>query len=177
MRMLYTVGYPELSTEDQSFIAELRREYDSPRRDIIGAHFSLVFGVRDLADADYTAHVRSVAAQAQAVRFTCRYAMLGADDTGDMAHVFLVPDEGYSTLSLLHDRLYTGKLEPFHRLDIPFVPHITVATTKDRRHAKSLCTQLNRTGLCISGALRSLSIGSLEEGRFRTLVTMPLGAT
>ena len=176
MRTLYTVGYPELAPEDSEFIAKIRHEHDLPYRDVIAAHFTLVFGVRDIEDAEYQRHVRSVADHTPAVRFTCRYAMLGADDADDTAYVFLVPDEGYSAVSLLHDNLYTGTLERFHRLDIPFVPHITVATTKDRKQAKSLSAQLNQAGVCISGEIRSLTIGALEDGKFSNHLALPLGA-
>lgn len=177
MRTLYTVSHPDLAPEDRACIARFRDAHDLPFRDVIAAHFTLVFGVQDIEDMAYESHIRAVAAQSPEVRFTCRYAMLGADPANDTAHVYLVPDEGNAAISLLHDRLYAGPLERFHRLDIPSVPHITVATTKDREHAKSLCSRLNQAGLCISGALRSITIGALEAGKFTTLAQVPLNAS
>ena len=101
--------------------------------------------------------------------------MLGADDFDDTAYVFLVPDEGYSGISLLHDRLYTGVLQPFLKLDVPFVPHITIGTMKNRVAAKALCDKLNRHGVRIEGSLRALTIGALEDGKLRNLSSHTLG--
>ena len=53
----------------------------------------------------------------------------GADEDRDTAFVFLVPDEGHARISLLHDRLYRGRLAPYLRLDVPFTPHINITQT------------------------------------------------
>jgi hypothetical protein len=59
--------------------------------------------------------------------------MLGADESG--SYVFLVPDEGSGALSLLHDRLYSGLLASL-RIDLPYVPHITIGRCSERQKAK-----------------------------------------
>ena len=147
MPLLYTVAYPEISPVDSSFIQTFRQQNDIPYRDVVAAHFTLVFGCRAIKESDYRAHIQEIACTFTPIHFCCRYAMLGADDQDDTAYVFLVPDEGYSQISLLHDRLYTGILEPHLRLEIPFIPHITIGTLKDWKLAKSLCDGLNRKGL------------------------------
>lgn len=174
MPTLYTVGYPEVSPEASSFMESFRREHDLPYRDVVAAHFTMVFGCKTLQIAEYTTHVSAIASQSRAVRFSCRYAMLGADDFDDTAYVFLVPDEGYSGLSLLHDRLYTGVLGPLLRLEVPFIPHITIGTLKDRAAAKMLCDELNRDGVRVEGFLRTLTVGALEDGRLNALSAHPL---
>lgn len=98
----------------------------------IETHLTLVFATAWLAEQEFAAHIASVAARTPRIEFACKYAMLGADDEDDRAYVFLVPDEGYAAISILHDRLYTGPLAEHLRLDIPYVPHITVATLRDR---------------------------------------------
>lgn len=102
--------------------------------------------------------------------------MLGTNNTDGTAHVFLVPDEGYAAISLLHDQLYSGVLEASHRLDIPYIPHITIGTLVDRRHAKALCDQLNQAGVSISGKLRTLTIGDLHGEKFINRHEVRLGA-
>lgn len=176
MRTLYTVAYPELGAEDRRFIEAFRQVHDLPYRDVVAAHFTMVFGVADLPDEPYESHVRSVAETSEEISFTCRYAMLGAGDDAGSAHVFLVPDEGYSSISLLHDRLYEGPLERFHRLDRPYIPHITIGTLADRRHARALCAELNQAGLSIAGRLRQLTVGALQDGRFTHRLQVPIGA-
>ncbi|MDH3207790.1 MAG: 2'-5' RNA ligase family protein [Gemmatimonadota bacterium] len=176
-RTLYTLGYPELSQPDAEFIEAFRREHDLPYRDVVAAHFTLLFGCGDVALSDYTSHVEQVAAGFPPVSFNCRYAMLGsgADADRDTAYVFLVPDEGYAALSLLHDALYRGLMEPFLRLDVPFIPHITIGTLRDRAEAKSLCDELNERGLSIQGRVANLTVGELTPDRIVDLSEHRLG--
>ena len=175
MSTLYTVSYPEVSPEASSFMEQFRRGHDLPYRDVVAAHFTMVFGCKTVELPKYTSHVASVARQSEPISFSCRYAMLGTDDFDETAYVFLVPDEGYSGISLLHDRLYTGVLQPFLRLEVPFIPHITIGTLKDRSAAKALCDELNRSGVCVEGSLRALTIGALENGKLRDLSVHALG--
>ncbi|MEM8860719.1 MAG: 2'-5' RNA ligase family protein [Chloroflexota bacterium] len=174
MSVLFTLGYPEISANDKEFIEGIRQKHD-PQFDLVQAHFTLVFGIHALEPKKYIDHVAAVAEKTNEIEFICRYAMLGADSFSDHAHVFLVPDEGYSAISLLHDQLYTGIFEPFHRLDIPFIPHITIATMTDRREAKSLCDTLNQEGIEIAGAIKSLVVGTSEGNRFTKLAGIQLG--
>ena len=175
MPTLYTVSYPDVAPEASSFMQEFRREHDLPYRDVVAAHFTMVFGCKTIELPDYTNHIADVASQSAPIRFSCRYAMLGTDDFDDTAYVFLVPDEGYSGISLLHDRLYTGLLNPSLRLDVPFIPHITIGTLKDRSAAKALCDELNRSGVRVEGSLRTLTIGALEDGKLKNLSAHALG--
>lgn len=175
MRTLYTLAYPEVSGTDAAFIEAFRREHDLPYRDVVTAHFTMVFGCGDVPESDYLTHVKSLASISSPIPFSCKYAMLGGDHQDDTAYVFLVPDEGYSKISLLHDHLYTGILEPYLKLEVPFVPHITVGTMKDRRAAKLLCDELNRKGIRIDGSLRSLTVGALENEKIKDLACFKLG--
>jgi 2'-5' RNA ligase len=134
----------------------------------------VVFGCNAISLPEYTEHIAAISAKSNAIHFSCRYAMLGTDFE-DSANVFLVHDEGYSKISLLHDRLYTGLLRPFHRLDIPFIPHITIGTLKDRVAARALCDNLNREGVRIEGALRALRVVSLEDGKLKNISSHELG--
>ncbi|HEV3239333.1 MAG TPA: 2'-5' RNA ligase family protein [Casimicrobiaceae bacterium] len=169
MPTLYTVSYPDVSPQASAFMQAFRQEHDLPYRDVVDAHFTMVFGSKTIDLPQYTQHVATIAAKSRPVSFSCRYAMLGKDDFDDSAYVFLVPDEGYSAISLLHDGLYTGPLMPLLRLDIPFIPHITIGTLKDRAAAKALCDELNREGLRVEGTLRALTIGALEDGKLKSL--------
>ena len=173
--MLYTLAYPLVSPESASFMEAFRREHDLPYRHVVAEHFTMVFGCRALPDGAYTEHVAEVARRSNPIPFSCRYAMLGADDEDEIAYVFLVPDEGYSEVSRLHDHLYTGILEPFLRLDIPYVPHITIGTLEDRQVAKELCDQLNAKPTRVDGWLRELTVGALQDGKIANLSSHRLG--
>ena len=174
MERLFTLAYPELEREDAERWAAFRAAHSPAARFDVAPHFTLAFGCAEVPRADYEAHVARVAASTRPVSFVCRYAMLGADDEDDRAYVFLVPDEGFAAVSRLHDELYTGPLAPHLRLDLPYVPHITIGVLSDRQHAKDLCDQLNAIGVCAPGALRSLQVATPREGRLLGVSTHAL---
>jgi 2'-5' RNA ligase len=173
---LYTVSFPELGDADRDFVERFRQQHDLTYRNVLPAHFTMVFGVRDMDVESYIEHVRDIARSARPFSFTCRYAMFGADMADDTAYIALVPDEGYSSLSLLHDRLYGGPLERHHKLELPYVPHITIGRSRDRREAKDLCGHLNESGLMIAGRISSLTVGALENDKFSNLQRVALTA-
>lgn len=59
------------------------------------------------------------------------------------ATIFLVPDQGYEEIVKLHDKIYSGKFKSSLRLDIPFIPHITIGAGLELTTAKNLVDQLN----------------------------------
>jgi len=174
MPPLYTLAYPLLSHADRTFIDGFRSEHDSAFRDVVAPHFTMLFGCDQIPEDEYKAHVRSVAARSSPIQFVCRYAMVCNDVSNENFYVFLVPDEGYSALSLLHDELYRGPLAPFLRLDAPYVPHVAVATSQDPQHIKHLCDTLNRRRLRIAGSVDALTMGSLIDGKIRDDHVLPL---
>ena len=48
--MLYTVAYPSVASSDAAFIEQFRRTHDLPYRDVVAAHFTLVFGCEALPE-------------------------------------------------------------------------------------------------------------------------------
>lgn len=118
----------------------------------------MVFQIHDLPQNVFCEHVARIAATVESFSFVCRYAMVHDDDSSDDYYVFLVPDEGFSKFSRLHDALYAGPLAPNLRLDIPYVPHIGIATLKDAPECKKLADDLNRLGLSISGEVEEITV-------------------
>lgn len=174
-RRLLTVGFPALEADDRAFITAFRERHD-PRAAAIAPHFTFLFGCAALDEDAYTAHVKHVADSTAPIRFVCRYAMLGADDEDASAYVFLVPDEGFAALSRLHDALYRGPMAPHLRLDLPFVPHLTIGRSLDRQLMLQRCTELNASDLRIAGHLDHLAVGTSANGRFETLRHLSLSA-
>ena len=166
MAPLLTVAFPELAPGDQAFLSAFRKANSPDAAVRINLHFTLVFACSQVLDSDYTTHVAAVAERSGPIKFNCRYAMLGADDEDDRAYVFLVPDEGYSAIALLHDRLYSGPLAPHLRLDLPYVPHITIGILRDRSRAKALCDDLNRKAVEVTGSIGALTVGTISDGVF-----------
>lgn len=156
--MIYSLCYPTLSDSDNVFIQSFRKKHDLPFIDVVSHHFTIAFGISDLPKDAYIDHVKEQVKNQKQITFTCKYAMLGNDDSNDNYYVFLVPDKGNSDISLLHDQIYKGKLNKFHRLDIPFIPHIGIATIPDAQKVKELCDELNSSSISISGSIDSITI-------------------
>ena len=136
----------------------------------------MLFGCSEVDEGAYLEHVREVARLSQPISFACRYAMLGADDEVDRAYVFLVPDEGCSGISRLHDALYRRHMAAFLRLDIPYVPHITLGSSADRTAMKACCDELNEAGLSIHGTIEALTVVALEGRSLVEVASLPLMA-
>ena len=174
LSVLYTLAFPSLSASDSAFVESFRAEHQTEQSQVVAAHFTMVFGCATVPRDEYLQHVQAVAGANSVVRFACRYAMLGADDEDDTAYVFLVPNTGFAELSLLHDRLYTGVLSSHLRLDLPFIPHITIGRLVERRAAKSLCDALNSRGVNIEGSVEALTVGLRENGKIQNLARFGL---
>ena len=170
--MLYSLCYPTLSVEDGAFIQAYRKKYDLSFVDVVSHHFTIAFGLSEIDSEVYINHVRQIAEHTKRIRFSCRYAMLGKDDFNDNYHVFLVPDEGFSEIALLHDKVYAGPLEAYLRLDIPYIPHITIATIPDCNKVKMLCDELNGIDLAITGSLDGITIGHYDGSFVHDLETI-----
>lgn len=172
--MLYTLAYPTISTEDERSIEAFRGCHDLPYVDVVKAHFTLVFGVDAIEYDCFRRHVEGVASTCSSIEFRCRYAMLVKDHEQEIYHIFLIPDEGNSEILRIHDKLYQGPLKPHLRLDIPFIPHITIATLTDPADAKQLCNELNENGVSIAGSIDRLTISLLDGKQIEDLVNIEL---
>ena len=155
---LLALCYPKLTVGDQRFIDEFRHRHDHIYRDVVRPHFTMVFQVHDVTEPVFSEHVSRITRVSNPLSFVCRYAMVHNDDSSDDYYVFLVPDEGFSELALLHDALYGGVLASRLRLDIPYVPHIGIATLKDSRKCKELADELNAKRLRIQGRVEAISV-------------------
>jgi hypothetical protein len=88
--------------------------------------------------------------------------------------VFLVADEGNSTILALHDRLYAGPLAGELRLDLPYVPHITVGRFSSAAAAKACADRLNAGPVTIRGRIEAIAVVRAEGGRAEVVATFPL---
>ena len=171
---LFTLAYPLLSAADKAMIGEFRAVHDVRNALLVEPHFTLVYGTMGVAPDDYLKHVERIAASSHSFRFHCRYAALGANGNADTWHVYLVPDEGNSDLSRLHDRLYMGLLASHLRLDLQYVPHMTIGTCSDAEKAKALCDEVNAGALSIAGTIGSLTVTLLVDSKIQNLQSFEL---
>lgn len=168
---LYTVAYPEVDADARQRIDAFRALHDAHARSLIGPHFTLLFACSEVDETAYRWHVQAVVEDTGAIEFCCRYAMLGATHHDETASIYLVPDEGFSQISLLHDRLYRGTMAEHLRLDIPYLPHISIGMPGSGAAAKALCDEWNAAPTEIRGLIRSATVGAVQDGRFKNRAT------
>jgi hypothetical protein len=89
-------------------------------------------------------------------------------------HVLLVPDQGYSQVVKLHDRLYSGLFRPHLRLDIDFIPHVGIANDPDPERVKAWVDTWNREAFVFKGSIDSLTAVEYSQGILKNLLTLPL---
>ncbi len=167
--MLFLVlAYPKLSDKDLLWIESIRKAHDKLYAEVVKAHFTFVFPVT-IQQEKLNSHVKRIAQGEKNFNFVLKCAALVDDAFNDYMHVFLVPDEGYSDCVKLHDKLYTGILEPELRLDIPFIPHIGVGNSLEAQECKKLADDLNKQNISISGKIDTLSLVSYEENKIDTI--------
>ena len=152
------VNYPTFSKDDFDWIQSVRRQHDRLYYDVVDPHVTLVFPTDDICELTLIHHVRQHAEAFPAFEVVFRCAILGDPSFQEHAHAFLVPDEGFSNVVRLHDRLYTGPLEKELRLDLPFVPHVGIANTPTPAACKVIIDNLNAQAFEIRARVETLHV-------------------
>ena len=166
---LLIVAYPDLTQEDAEWLTSLRERYEELGRSILPPHFTLVFPLSGMSKSTLARHIKERVADSIRVQFALRCSILVKDDSSDNYFVMLVPDEGFSSIVKLHDRLYTGVLAPALRLDIPFIPHVTIGYSPDAQACKDIVDTLNREGFEIKGEIPRLDLVEIENDQVTTV--------
>ncbi|WP_310486949.1 2'-5' RNA ligase family protein [Chamaesiphon sp. VAR_69_metabat_338] len=168
------VSYPSISSDSLAWIQDIRQEHDELNFRAIDPHFTLVFPIADLDREQLVSHVKQAISGTNSFEFVIRCAVLGNDAFSEYTHVFLVPEEGYSNIVKLHDRLYTGVIANELRLDLPFIPHIGIANSLDARSCKELVDRLNDRPFEICGRVDCLDIIWSQADRVGTITSVNL---
>jgi hypothetical protein len=67
----------------------------------------------------------------------------------------------------------TGILRPELRLEIPFLPHIGIATNPDLSACKTLADGVNQQEFCIRGQIDRLAIVRYAQNQVETICEVP----
>lgn len=177
---LLAICYPKLQARDEGWIESIRKKYD-PHYKLVDAHFSLVFEIPNIGPDEFAAQMRPICQATPGIEFNLRCAMVMPGIAEDNWYLFLVPDLGYSDIVRLHDCLYSGVLSPHLRLDIPYVPHITVGIFNDAHSCKKAADELNHEIFDIAGLIETVDIisANLEspgQERLETVERIKLGS-
>jgi 2'-5' RNA ligase len=153
MSAIEVVAKPRFPEPEAKWLIQLR---ESRAHSPGSPEFTLVFPGTDFLVSDVVRHVEAVCARTQRIRFRLRSAVI-VPDMG-LYHVFLVPDEGFGAIIRLHEHLHVGPLAECLRPDVPYIPHLTVATADDFNTARRIKASLNANDFDIVGHIDEIEI-------------------
>ena len=157
------IAYPKISQKDYYWVQKYRKENDPLYYKVVEPHFTLVFPTFDLTEEVFVEGVTKLSARFKKFPFVVRIAVVNKDSFNDYYHEFLVPDEGFSNFVKMKDKLYSGTLSKFLRLDIDFIPHIGIGNSINSQICKSRVDIINEGGLEIAGKIESLSVVKYQD--------------
>ncbi len=171
---LAVLNYPTVSQQDYDWIQTIRRKYDPLYFSLIEPHLTFVFPTENITEAELVDHVCSHAAGLAPLEAVFRCAVLGDADFQDHAHAFLMPDEGFSQIVRLHDRLYTGILRPELRHDLPFFPHIAFANACEPADCQLIVDEVNAEKFELRARVETLDVVGFDGKRVWTIKRIAL---
>ncbi|MFI5031548.1 MAG: 2'-5' RNA ligase family protein [Reyranellales bacterium] len=160
--MLYVVAWPLLGEGDELAIRRLRAQYHPREADLIGPHFTLVFGAAD----DHEAALRDALAAIERRPFWFLIDRIARHDL----YLYAEPSDGAAELTGLYDMLNPTPG------DEPFEPHITLGLFSHAVEAEQVARIVERRHLPIHGRVEELSLLKRAGEGLDTLLTVRLGA-
>lgn len=173
---LAVIAYPQLDERDYRFIQDFRRVNDPFLYSVIEPHFSFVFPVNGISEEAFTDEIYKQSRGFKSFEFAIRCAVVNKDSFLDYSHTLLVPDEGFSHIIKLHDKLYDGILIKERRLNIDYIPHIGMGTSANIEECKIMADRLNGSPLEINGSINELTIVRFENNIIENLCHIDLNS-
>ena len=166
--MLYVVAWPVLAEADDTALRRLRAQYHPREADLIGPHFTLVFG----ADASEEGRLRTALDGLAGRRpFWFMLERLVRHDMAPpsrAAYLYAVPADGAAELIELHETLNPAPGSE------AFEPHITVGLFGHAAEAEHLARMVERQHLPMHGRVEELALLHRRDDGLETLASVRL---
>jgi 2'-5' RNA ligase len=159
---LIVLAYPKISDKNYKWIQSIREQNDKNLCHVVGPHFTLVFPTLNFDIKSITDHISMVVESVKPIQFSIHGTTIVKNPFRESTNLFLIADQGNSDIIKLHDKLYTGVLFKELRLDIPFIPHITIGEAKDPLELKRLSDDLNGKRFSIDGIINEITLEELD---------------
>ena len=160
--MLYVVAWPVLGEADDTALRRLRAQYYSSEAEMIGPHFTLVFG----AASEREGALRTAL---QGVTQRPFWFMIERIVRSDL-YLYAEPSDGAAELLALHDAL-----NPVSGPE-PFEPHITLGRFQRAAEAEQVARIVGRQNLPMTGRIEELALLRRTGDALETLTSVRLGA-
>ena len=165
--LLYVIAEPDITPADRDWIQSIRAQHD-PQCDLVGPHFTLVFGIPEQTATGLLARVQAIASRTLPFEFEAKNVQVFPGVSLEH-YVFLVPKKGAAELCMLHKALRVDTND-----DIPFVPHITIGRCADALAAATLAEAVNAAPRTIRGRISALRVIAVTDQHVRECATVAL---
>jgi len=172
--MHYVVlAYPEISPSDYKLIQGIRKVHDRQFA-MVEPHFTVVFPTAKVSESELLKYAQSLYLDVPPFNFVLTKAIVEENVYPKYYQVHLVADAPIPQITQLHDLLYTGILESELRKDIPYVPHVTIASNQDEAVMQKLADEINIEGLNIPGKIDTVTISSFGGNQVKAVTKLRL---
>lgn len=153
--------YPNISEHDYKMIQGIRKTSDK-QFSIVKPHFTLIFPTDKVSSSEILQHIKTVKLSTQPFNFTLTKAVVEENIYPTYFQIQLVANQPIAEIIEIHDSLYVDILANELREDIPYVPHITVASNKSRELMQQLADKINKSGIAIEGRVDKITMSSFD---------------
>ena len=150
--MLYVVAWPVLAEADDTALRRLRAQYHASEADLIGPHFTLVFGAPAAEQERLSGALAGLAGRRPFWFVLDRMVRRDLTPPSRSSWLYVVPVDGSSELSELHDALNSSPDGE------PFEPHITVGLFARAAEAEQVARIVERQHLPMHGRVEELAL-------------------
>ena len=165
--MLYVVAWPLLAEADDTALRRLRAQYHPGEAELIGPHFTLVFGAAPSEEGRLRDGLGSIAARPFWFMLD-RLVRHDLSPPSRAALLYAVPADGEVELRSLHDAL-----NPVPGPET-FEPHVTLGLFGSAVEAEQIARIVQRQHLPMRGRVEELALLKRDDGRLETLATVHL---
>jgi 2'-5' RNA ligase len=167
--MLYVVAWPLLAEADDTALRRLRAQYHAREADLIGPHFTLVFGA-PVSDETRLRNTLDGIAQRPFWFMLDRLVRHDLTPPSRAAYLYAVPADGEAELTQLHEALNPAPGPE------TFEPHITLGLFGHAAEAEQIARIVQRQHLPMRGRVEELALLRRDDDRLDTLASVRLTA-
>jgi 2'-5' RNA ligase len=150
--MLYVVAWPVLAEADDTALRRLRAQYHPRDADLIGPHFTLVFGAAASQEAKLHDALDGLAGRRPFWFVLDRLVRHDMTPPSRAAYLYAVPADGGAELTSLYDELNPAPGGE------PFEPHITLGLFDRAADAEQVARIVERQHLPMHGRIEELAL-------------------
>ena len=150
--MLYVVAWPVLAAADDTALRRLRAQYHPHEAELIGPHFTLVFGAAAAQEARLRNALAGLAGRRPFWFVLDRLVRHDMTPPSRAAYLYAVPADGGAELTSLHEELNSMAVGE------PFEPHITLGLFDRAADAEQVARIVERQHLPMHGRIEELAL-------------------